>query len=122
MNDTSDIKATPQWDEINAIASKFEVTIVGTDARKHPLRLSVLPLCVEGVAVSDAIENLAGPIAAHQIRPHIVRDRAVRAWLGRATLATRLNSCSQPSAELFVLLLETSQSLHTAFFNDKISL
>ena len=71
-------------------------------------------------------ENLAGPIAADQIRPHIVRDRAVRAWLGedggRATLAARLNSCSQPSAELFVLLLETSQSLHTAFFNDKISL
>src|SRR6516162_8977904 len=71
-------------------------------------------------------ENLAGPIAADQIRPHIVRDRAVRAWLGedcgRATLAARLNGCSQPSAELFVLLLETSQSLHTAFFNDKISL
>ncbi len=78
-------------------------------------------------------ENLAGPIAADQIRPHIVRDRAVRAWLGedggRATLAARLNSCSQPSAELFVLpagfvasLLEMSQSLHTAFFNDKILL
>jgi hypothetical protein len=71
-------------------------------------------------------ENLAGPIAADQIRPHIVRDRAVRAWLGedcgRATLAARLNGCSQPPAELFVLLLETSQSLHAAFFNDKISL
>ena len=71
-------------------------------------------------------ENLAGPIAADQIRPHIVRDRAVRAWLGedggRATLAARLNSCSQPLAELFVLFLETGQSLHTAFFNDKISL
>src|SRR5262249_27106575 len=71
-------------------------------------------------------ENLAGPIAADQIRPHIVRDRAVRAWLGedgsRATLAAGLNSCSQPLAELFVLLLETGQSLHTAFFNDKISL
>ena len=69
---------------------------------------------------------LAGPIAADQIRPHIVRDRAVRAWLGedggRATLAARLNSCSQPLAELFVLFLETGQSLHTAFFNDKISL
>ena len=34
MNDTSDIKATPQWDEINAVPSKFEVTIVGADARK----------------------------------------------------------------------------------------
>ena len=34
VNDTSDIKATPQWDEINAVASKFEVTIVGADARK----------------------------------------------------------------------------------------
>src|SRR5262249_47681839 len=71
-------------------------------------------------------ENLAGPIAAHQIQPHIVPDRAVRAWLGedggRATLAARLDSCSQPSAELIVLLLETSQSLHTTFFNDKISL
>src|SRR5262249_6548038 len=73
-----------------------------------------------------SVRDLAGPIAADQIRPHMVRDRAVRAWLsedgGRATLATRLNSCSQPSAELFVLLLETSQGLHTAFFNDKISL
>src|SRR5262249_52850954 len=34
VNDTSDIKATPQWDEINAVASKFEVTIVGADARR----------------------------------------------------------------------------------------
>src|SRR5262249_27072100 len=34
VNDTSDIKATPQWDEINAVASKFEITIVGADARK----------------------------------------------------------------------------------------
>jgi hypothetical protein len=71
-------------------------------------------------------QGRSGPTAADQIRPHIVRDRAVRAWLGedggRATLAARLNSCSQPSAELFVLLLETGQSLHTAFFNDKISL
>jgi hypothetical protein len=65
-------------------------------------------------------------IERKSIRPHIVRDRAVRAWLGedggRATLAARLNSGSQPSAELFVLLLETSHSLHAAFFNDKISL
>jgi len=34
VNDTSDIKATPQWEEINAVASKFEITIVGADARK----------------------------------------------------------------------------------------
>jgi putative ABC transport system substrate-binding protein len=34
VNDTSDIKATPQWDEINAAASKFEITIVGADARR----------------------------------------------------------------------------------------
>ena len=33
VTDTSDIKATPQWDEINAAASKFEITIVGADAR-----------------------------------------------------------------------------------------
>jgi hypothetical protein len=72
-------------------------------------------------------EKLSG--RAHSggsVRPHIVRDRTLRAWLGeddgRATLAARLNSCSHPSAELFVLLLETSHSLHTAFFNDKISL
>jgi ABC-type uncharacterized transport system substrate-binding protein len=32
VNDTSDIKATPQWDEINAAASKFEIMIVGADA------------------------------------------------------------------------------------------
>ena len=73
-----------------------------------------------------AVREPSRPYSADQIRLHIVRDRAVRAWLGedggRATLAARLNSCSQPSAELFVLLLETSQSLHTAFFNDKISL
>ena len=72
-------------------------------------------------------ENLASrPHSGGSVRPHIVRDRTLRAWLceddGRATLAARLNSCSQPSAELIVLLLETSQSLHTAFFNDKISL
>ena len=68
------------------------------------------------------------PNAAYggSVRPHIVRDRTLRAWLGeddgRATLAARLNSCSQPSTELFVLLLETSHCLHTTFFNDKISL
>jgi putative tryptophan/tyrosine transport system substrate-binding protein len=33
VTDTSDIKATPQWDEINAAASKFEITLVGADAR-----------------------------------------------------------------------------------------
>jgi ABC-type uncharacterized transport system substrate-binding protein len=34
VNDASDIKATPQWDEINTAASKFEITIVGADARR----------------------------------------------------------------------------------------
>jgi putative ABC transport system substrate-binding protein len=34
VTDTSDIKATPQWDEINAAASKFEITLVGADARR----------------------------------------------------------------------------------------
>jgi putative ABC transport system substrate-binding protein len=33
VNDTSDIKATPQWDEIDAAASKFEIAIIGADAR-----------------------------------------------------------------------------------------
>jgi len=35
VTDTSDIKATPQWDEINAAAAKLEITIVGGDARRH---------------------------------------------------------------------------------------
>jgi putative tryptophan/tyrosine transport system substrate-binding protein len=34
VTDTSDIKATPQWDEINAATSKFEITTVGGDARR----------------------------------------------------------------------------------------
>jgi putative ABC transport system substrate-binding protein len=34
VTDTSDIKATPQWDEINAAAAKLEITIVGGDARR----------------------------------------------------------------------------------------
>jgi putative tryptophan/tyrosine transport system substrate-binding protein len=34
VNDASDIKATPQWDEINTVASKFELIIVGADARR----------------------------------------------------------------------------------------
>ena len=34
VTDTSDIKATPQWDEINAAASQSEITIVGADARR----------------------------------------------------------------------------------------
>ena len=34
LTDTSDIKATPQWDEINVAASKIEITIVGADARR----------------------------------------------------------------------------------------
>jgi putative ABC transport system substrate-binding protein len=34
VNDTSDIKATLQWDEINAAAAKLEIKIVGADARR----------------------------------------------------------------------------------------
>jgi ABC-type uncharacterized transport system substrate-binding protein len=34
VTDTSDIKATPQWDEISAAASKFEITILGADAQR----------------------------------------------------------------------------------------
>jgi putative ABC transport system substrate-binding protein len=34
LTDASDIKATPQWDEINAAAAKLEITIVGGDARR----------------------------------------------------------------------------------------
>jgi putative tryptophan/tyrosine transport system substrate-binding protein len=32
VNDTSDVKARPQWDEINAAASKLGIQIVGADA------------------------------------------------------------------------------------------
>ena len=75
----------------------------------------------------DVSPNLASrPHSGGSVRPHIVRDRTLRAWLGEddgwATLVARLNSCSQPSTELFVLLLETSHCLHTTFFNDQISL
>jgi ABC-type uncharacterized transport system substrate-binding protein len=34
LTDASDIKATPQWDEINAAAAKLEITIVGGDAQR----------------------------------------------------------------------------------------
>ena len=34
VTDASDIKATSQWDEINAAAAKLEITIVGGDARR----------------------------------------------------------------------------------------
>jgi putative tryptophan/tyrosine transport system substrate-binding protein len=34
VNDTSDIKAAGQWDEINAAAAKFEIKIVMADARR----------------------------------------------------------------------------------------
>ncbi|MFK4581085.1 ABC transporter substrate-binding protein [Bradyrhizobium ottawaense] len=34
VTDTSDIKAAPQWDEINAVAAKSEITIVGADAQR----------------------------------------------------------------------------------------
>ena len=34
VNDTSDIKATGQWDEIDAAAAKFEIKIVMADARR----------------------------------------------------------------------------------------
>jgi putative ABC transport system substrate-binding protein len=33
VTDASDVKATPQWDEMNAEASKREIAIVGADAR-----------------------------------------------------------------------------------------
>jgi putative tryptophan/tyrosine transport system substrate-binding protein len=34
VNDTSDIKATPQWEEINAAVTRFEIKIAGADARR----------------------------------------------------------------------------------------
>ena len=34
VNDTSDVKATGQWDEINEAAAKFEIKIVMADARR----------------------------------------------------------------------------------------
>jgi putative ABC transport system substrate-binding protein len=34
VNDTSDIKATGQWDDINTAAAKLEIKIVGADARR----------------------------------------------------------------------------------------
>ena len=33
VNDTSDVKASPQWEEINATAAKFDIKITGADAR-----------------------------------------------------------------------------------------
>jgi putative tryptophan/tyrosine transport system substrate-binding protein len=33
VNDTRDVKATPQWDEINAAAEKLEIKIAGADPR-----------------------------------------------------------------------------------------
>jgi putative ABC transport system substrate-binding protein len=34
VNDTSDVKAAPQWDEINVVASQLEIKIAGADARR----------------------------------------------------------------------------------------
>ena len=34
VSDTSDIKAAPQWDEINATAAKLEIKIVGADVQR----------------------------------------------------------------------------------------
>ncbi len=34
VNDTSDIKTAPQWDEINATAAKFKTKIVGADVQR----------------------------------------------------------------------------------------
>jgi putative ABC transport system substrate-binding protein len=52
VTDTSDIKATPQWDEINAAASKFEITLVGADARRpEEVDLTFQKFAEEGVDV-----------------------------------------------------------------------
>ena len=62
------------------------------------------------------------PIAAELVRPRIIKDRTARAWLrdhsGRAEFAAPLDSCSQSSAKLVILLPETSHSLYAAFFKD----
>jgi hypothetical protein len=56
------------------------------------------------------------------VRRHIIQDGTARAWLrahsGGAEFAARLNSNSQPSAELAVLFPKTSRRLHAAFFKD----
>ena len=62
------------------------------------------------------------PIAAESVRPRIIKDRTARAWLrnhsGRAEFAAPLDSCSQSSAKLVILLPETSHSLYAAFFKN----
>ena len=62
-----------------------------------------------GVVGKSRFQASSGPMRA------TLSPSPTISWLGEdGALATRLNSCSQPSAELVVLLLETSQSLRTA--------
>src|SRR5208282_6750181 len=55
----------------------------------------------------------------------IVRDRTLRAWLhahaGGAGFTPPLDSYSQPSAELVILVPETSHFFHAAFLKSKFT-
>ena len=58
VNDTSDIKAAAQWDEINAAAAKFEIKIVMTDARRpEDVAPAFRNLKAEGVDVVIVLQS-----------------------------------------------------------------
>jgi hypothetical protein len=82
--------------------------------KRHRLRSAIAAMRYEGPTRTLIAPDLFGA--------HIIHDRAARAWLGEdggwTEFSARLNSNSQPAAELRVLPLETGDSLNTAFFKD----
>ena len=82
--------------------------------KRHRLRSAIAAMRYEGPTRTLIAPDLFGA--------HIIHDRAARAWLGEdggwTEFPARLNSNSQPAAELRVLPLETGDSLNTAFFKD----
>jgi putative ABC transport system substrate-binding protein len=58
VNDTSDIKAAAQWEEINAAAAKFEINIAGADARRpEDVEPTFRKFAAEGVDVVIVLQS-----------------------------------------------------------------
>jgi putative ABC transport system substrate-binding protein len=115
VTDTSDIKATPQWDEINAAASKFEIIIIGADARKpEEVDLSFGKFAAEGVDVVIVLQasflildraHIAAAAAANRL-PTVYGYREHVETGGLISYGVNLDYCFHRAATYVYKILE----------------
>nr|WP_213290801.1 ABC transporter substrate binding protein [Bradyrhizobium sp. sGM-13] len=97
VNDTTDIKAAPQWDEINATAATLEIKIVGgdtqrtedVDPRSEGLKRSALMSSSFCRRTSYSWIGLRSPLPQRQLGSRPFMDTA-NSWMRAGSLAMEL--------------------------------